>query len=690
MEQEKEKVKEDRKAELYILLVLIVVFLELFFFNYRTWRSQSYQEVPYPLEVIQTQDMQVYDDGYCELVGEDGTGRFILPGLDKLLGDKRLENVWINWRLPQAQDTIWAESGICKVHIYAETKGDNGYRDLGEHVFREDIPESRYLWINDAGRIKTLVLETCLSEGNLIQFDGITVNAQKKLHFSFGRCIAAYIILALIVSFRKNSLFWKWSVCENRYRELFFAGLLGMFLILPACILNGRNPLVKEDMHFRPYQDLAEALDAGRPYLLETPSASLMQLENPYDYTQRDAAGLVDGIDYPWDTVYYKGHYYTYFGVIPCVLFYLPYYHIFGKHLADAAVILMAAVFLYAGIYLLVRKWLYLRDPKLPYAYQLLITATVFMGSCIVTCMGSPDAHDVPRVVGMTFVIWGLYLWWCSIQREPKSLRLLPLGIGSLCMALAVGCRPNQVVFSFMALPLFWKFTKITDGFGVKERRNGILAFVLPYLPVAAGLMYYNAVRFGSITDFGYAYNLTVLDYTQPDLFLDRIVIGIYEFLFRIPKLESAFPFLRSGTFVQENRFGHGTFYYAFCYGGLLACNLYLVCLPAAFGRHKEQKYCIWMSILVFLDLLVNAGLAGVAYHYIMDFAVLLLLVGWVGVLNIEERLIEGEDRLLFRRFLVLACIITIVYHAGFYFVSDLNAGNTSFYYRIMSAARFW
>ncbi|MCR5129392.1 MAG: hypothetical protein K6B69_14985 [Lachnospiraceae bacterium] len=682
--------KEDKKVALYTLLILVVVFLELLFFNYRTWQSQSYQEVLYPLEVIRTENVQAIEDGYCMLTGEDGTGRFILHGLDKLLGEKRLENVWLNWELPQAQDTIWAESGICRVHIYAEIKGNNGYRDLGEHVFREDIPESRFLWIHDADRIETLVLETGLSEGNLIRIKGITVNAQKKLHFSPGRCIAAYIILALFASFRRSSQFWKWSVCENRKRELFFAVLLGMILILPACILNGLNPLIQEDMHFRPYQDLAEALDVGQPYLLMTPSEGLMALENPYDFTMRDAAGLVDGVDYPWDTVYFKGHYYTYFGVVPCILFYLPYYHVFGTHLPDATVILLSAVFLYAGIYLLVRKWLCWRNLRLPYAYQLLITCTVFMGSCIVTCMGSPDAHDVPRVVGMTFVVWGLYFWWCSIRREPKRLRLLPLGLGSLCMALAVGCRPNQLLFSFMALPLFWDFCRTEEGYGAKERLQGILTIIIPYLPVAAGLMFYNAVRFGSITDFGYAYNLTVLDYTQPDLFLDRIVIGIYEFLFRIPRLEDVFPFLQNGVFIQENRFGHGTFYYAFCYGGLLVCNLYTVCIPAALGRCKERKYCIWMILLIFGDMLVNAGLAGVAYHYIMDFATFLLLLGWAGVLNLEEKLEEGEGRRVFRKYLILICGITCIFHAGFYFVSNMNAGNTSFYYRIISAARFW
>ena len=58
--------KEDKKVALYTLLILVVVFLELLFFNYRTWQSQSYQEVPYPIDVIRTENIQAFEGGYCD------------------------------------------------------------------------------------------------------------------------------------------------------------------------------------------------------------------------------------------------------------------------------------------------------------------------------------------------------------------------------------------------------------------------------------------------------------------------------------------------------------------------------------------------------------------------------------------------------------------------------------------------
>lgn len=55
----------------------------------------------------------------------------------------------------------------------------------------------------------------------------------------------------------------------------------------------------------------------------------LLQMDNPYDPQAR-----VDlGVDYRWDTAYYHGHYYMYFGVVPVFLLFLPFRLITGMSL---------------------------------------------------------------------------------------------------------------------------------------------------------------------------------------------------------------------------------------------------------------------------------------------------------------------------------------------------------------------
>ena len=69
------------------------------------------------------------------------------------------------------------------------------------------------------------------------------------------------------------------------------------------------------------YQKLAQALLQGHFYLDDVPSAALQAMDNPYDTAARDSAG----VPYLWDHAYYQGKYYVYFGVLPCLVFYVPW-----------------------------------------------------------------------------------------------------------------------------------------------------------------------------------------------------------------------------------------------------------------------------------------------------------------------------------------------------------------------------
>src|SRR5699024_9055907 len=68
---------------------------------------------------------------------------------------------------------------------------------------------------------------------------------------------------------------------------------------------------------------LAHSLLNGRLdlNLVLEPPAELVAMETPYDTELR--AQTVDGS--VWDAAYYDGKYYCYFGVVPCLLFQLPF-----------------------------------------------------------------------------------------------------------------------------------------------------------------------------------------------------------------------------------------------------------------------------------------------------------------------------------------------------------------------------
>lgn len=72
-----------------------------------------------------------------------------------------------------------------------------------------------------------------------------------------------------------------------------------------------------------------EAFVKGQVALLVEPSEELKSLSNPYDVTLRNEKN----INYLYDTAYYNGSYYNYFGVAPILTCILPFRLLTGKYL---------------------------------------------------------------------------------------------------------------------------------------------------------------------------------------------------------------------------------------------------------------------------------------------------------------------------------------------------------------------
>ena len=87
------------------------------------------------------------------------------------------------------------------------------------------------------------------------------------------------------------------------------------------CIRDSKISFVYEQ-----YGALAHSLLNGRLDLRQDPPEELLALDNPYDSTAREAAQ----VNSLWDHAYYNGRYYVYFGIVPCLLFQLPFEAVTG------------------------------------------------------------------------------------------------------------------------------------------------------------------------------------------------------------------------------------------------------------------------------------------------------------------------------------------------------------------------
>lgn len=143
---------------------------------------------------------------------------------------------------------------------------------------------------------------------------------------------------------------------------------------------------------------------------------------------------------------------------------------------------------------------------------------------------------------------------------------------GSACMALIAGCRPQIMLIVLIAIPLFWRrWIKNARTTGLLSRvgRKEFLIFVTPFVVIGAGLMWYNYARFGSVTNFGANYNLTMNDMTQRGMLLARVFPALFAFFIQPPNITGVFPFVQPTVF--ETSF-LGQAIKEVTFGGVLVC----------------------------------------------------------------------------------------------------------------------
>ena len=208
-----------------------------------------------------------------------------------------------------------------------------------------------------------------------VTFTGITANAPRPLQFSLLRCIAVFLALLAIYALRPQSGLWhrRWlagNVCD-RAAGAVLAVILAAFVVVVPFWEPGNTGLATENYNvafwdheskisfvYEQYGALAHSLLNGRLDLMQDPPEELLALDNPYDSTAREEAQ----VNSLWDHAYYNGRYYVYFGIVPCLLFQLPFEAVTGiQNLAyPPCMIVMGLLFLLASfgaVHQVVRRW---------------------------------------------------------------------------------------------------------------------------------------------------------------------------------------------------------------------------------------------------------------------------------------------------------------------------------------------
>lgn len=169
-----------------------------------------------------------------------------------------------------------------------------------------------------------LVKEILVSSDSETEFDvSVSINERVPFHIMPLRVAAISAVLVLAWLLRPSSSLHR-RVVTTRYAV--FVGAVFALLIVGLC-MSGYSQDGERSWHHQ-YHELAVALSEGQADLdLKVPD-ELRGMDNPYDKDARSELDL--NYKFFWDHAYYEGNFYVYFGVLPALIYHLPFYLLTG------------------------------------------------------------------------------------------------------------------------------------------------------------------------------------------------------------------------------------------------------------------------------------------------------------------------------------------------------------------------
>lgn len=538
----------------FLMITLAVLILaELFVFNYQTYLTLGNKYEEKSIAAIDSWTV------HLELV-EGTTDTFEAtadnPSIEFRDIDIPVRTVKLDMDLPQRV----VEYDL----LFSDATRENLYRnpDVGKMV--ETVPRSHYKATSYSEDVNTIRYTLHIDEGQRVVIRSLDLNETVPMHFSVVRILLLLVIAAAIYFVSKapcmaqpyNAMSTKHILANVLTASFFIGTIVFIYGIYVGDPFYYNNKAILDQLS----KELPDAFMHGQASLLAEPSDELLAMDNPYDWGAR----INEGIQYSWDHLLFDGKYYSYYGIAPVLVLFLPFRLITGTYLPCMNAILifcmLATVFLSLCWHEVLKRWF----PKTPASLAVCGQFMLLCSSGMVFCMFRPKFYEAAEAAGLMFFVIGLYFTLSSNVFCKEKIKLYKLALSAVFVSLAVLSRPTFALYAVVMLFfLFFAFRQYlkADDMPVKKRGYVIkflAAALIPYAFFAALQMAYNFARFGSPFDFGIQYSLTVSDFTKAEFHPSLAWISIYNFLFNLPGLSSSFPFITC----SNEWFGTTGFYY--------------------------------------------------------------------------------------------------------------------------------
>ncbi|OZG66265.1 hypothetical protein BHAP_0433 [Bifidobacterium hapali] len=658
--------------------MMLIAALECFAFNLPFWTTLSASTDTSTATNTLGPGLERTDNGMLRV--NDPTSAWLEVHADGSSPYARVDIAKGAMQLVKSQSLVSKAKPAVVFHLRLDAQGQQG-RAQSMSLWS---PRSLYLRTGGvSGTIRAWVQEP---KGTLIAIEDMRANVRVPFQWSWTRVVVLAAAVLVLLAWRPGSRLWRTplDLADRRQRVALSAVLVAAAIPTLSSVIwqiATSGPLLFHNENgytydYDQYAHVADALLHGHAWLdLKVPS-ELASATDPHSIVTRDQLMAAGVKPIYWDYAYYEGHWYSYFGVVPAILLFMPYQAVTtwlfggnGRMLpTGAADLLLMFGFLVFACLMMVRL-VHRFAPRASVAATSMAVALFILGSNACYLWFRTNFYSVPIAASMMFTCLGLWLWLGAIQPQPTEavsasesadtrrhaslwsvdgappLSLPHLASGALCIALNFGCRPTFSLAALLAIPLFWPNIKALVA-GIRTRHIHLghalvapLTIMVPALIAVIPLMAYNKARFGSLLDFGSAYQMTVTDMTNFRLPAADVAYMIAYYLFLPLRFTGAFPYLS----IQPTPLPEWGFTEAMVGGLLVTCPLMLLAfvLPRLRRRMTGPYWATLMSALVLGLLLVVVDVieGGLGWRYMCDFGWLIALASMPMLL----RLLEGQ-----------------------------------------------
>ncbi len=574
----------------------------------------------------------------------------------------------------------------------------NAYFDITDDTFtafyRDNIATAKVIKgdarsqtvpCNFSGTVHDLRIEITVPEGETVTVNEIAVNRPIMLNFSLIRFAIMFFGSLLVYMLTLSETFSR-SYSANRRLSKACAWILTGVLSLTALYITncGRyaNPNHSIANDFKSTGgnqitlELVDAFEDGR-VTIDTPvDLKLAGLENPYDTSQRSA---IDRNSYLWDHLLFEGEYYSYYGIAPVLLMFLPYHLITDYYFPTVWACFLFGVL---GIIFLTKFYLSFVDKFFGNIRSSVILTGLFiiqLSSGIWFCFMNPLFYEIAQSSGFVCVTAGAYFLISSNVIGGGKIKNRRIAMSAVFLSLAVLCRPTLAVYCVAALLFIYagfrkKKSIYTAGKGTKGKYYApyFACALLPFAVIGSVQMAYNYIRFGSVFDFGIQYSLTINDFTSAQFHTHFSLIGFFNYLFMPPKFLESFPFIGTESF---RTFTPQGFYFiatasalglvwkalpTFAYGKSLTA--YRVCE----NRNKKLHTLLLAAVCIVCPFVIIFSIweSGYGARYCVDFAWQIIIGAYTVAFVIFDKSKENTKKHL-NKIMAVSAVICLALNAA-------------------------